>query len=451
MGKLFYAMPCLSTSKNFSKNEIYKVLFDKKVDKRYLEVAIQRFIELNRDVFHFLGVETTVHGTGEDLSISFSTSKYIGTIPIRMPYNGLVRKDFQVNPRFYGRENNYADLTQILNRLNYSISPEYFNRKLCNPTQLKPPEYIEAIKYIDLFDKAYRFSWRKFDTRTLSHSYPKSNTDWCKYSLSCADPRKTLIFPSRDSVLTTNHHEWQKLKYVFEIARGIIFSANTPSTIRYRYCSKVKYLTNKVSNIKPKYTKLIAVSMHDPKCIIQLKAQANAILKTESTECTAWRMDMAEMFERYVQAIVRQAVRGMSGIVYSNSRFRVNNSIPSWGLRYLEPDILIRLGDNLYMADAKYKANYYVQSVDSEILNETHRADLHQILAYCSFEPQTSSKTGILFYPANETSYRIINYSARSLGGITNMVVIFGLAFSFNKMEKACEKVQQMFQKSLID
>ena len=67
MGKLFYTMPCLSTSKEFSKKEIYEDLFDKKVDKRYLETAIRRFIDLNREMLNFLDIRVNIHGAGEHL------------------------------------------------------------------------------------------------------------------------------------------------------------------------------------------------------------------------------------------------------------------------------------------------------------------------------------------------------------------------------------------------
>ena len=450
MGKLFYTMPCLFASKEFSKKEIYENLFDKKVDKRYLETAIRRFIDLNREMLDFLDIRVNIHGAGEHLSLSFDSSKYIGAIPIRMPYDGIVRKDLQIKPKFNKSPNVYSDLTQILSKLEYSIEPEYSDNQLCNPIQLKPPVYKEAMRYIDLFESACRSSWRKFDIRDRTHSYPKSSTNWQKYSVSSADPRKALIFPSRDSILTTNHEEWQELRYVFDCACRIISAMDIPISIRYQYQQKIRKLVNEVSNVKPKFIKLIAINSHDPKNIIQLKKQANILLKNESTECTAWRIDMAELFERYVQTIVVRAVRELSGVVYPNKKIDGEGYIPSWGLKYLQPDITIRIGNNIYMADAKYKANYYVQSKESEILKETHRADLHQLLAYCSFEPQFSNKIGILFYPANKTNYSVINYSAGNFGGMTNKVILCGLAFGNNEMDTAYLQVKKLFQNSII-
>jgi len=47
MDNLFFKMPCLSESQELKSKEIYEKLFDKKVDKRYLESAVQKFLLLN--------------------------------------------------------------------------------------------------------------------------------------------------------------------------------------------------------------------------------------------------------------------------------------------------------------------------------------------------------------------------------------------------------------------
>lgn len=445
--KLLLSIPCLSISGKLDPKKIYEKVFDKRVDRRYLDSSIQQFKSLNKKTLNFLGVDVDLQGTGNDLALSFHSSQYIGAIPIRMPYDGIAHKDLRVTPRFDSGKDVYADLTQILSKLEYSISPEYYGTmQLCNPMQMRPPMYYEAVKYIDLFAAACRYPWRKFDARNRSHPYPKSSTDWQKYSESSADPRKALVFPSRDSVLTTNHREWQELKYVFDIARGLVTGADTPSSIRCRYEARANSLAKIVSDIEPLFTESVTLRAHDPRCITELKKQANVILTSGSTQCTAWRMDMAELFERYVQTIVAWATRELSGIIYPNGKILGTGHIPAWGLRYLEPDISVRIGDQLYVADAKYKANYYAKNVDSNSLKETHRADLHQILAYCSFEPQMIGKTGILFYPANETRYRVIRYSADRLGGTTNKVILCGLAFGLREMDEASKKVLQLFR-----
>ncbi len=445
MNKLFCKLPCQSVSKSYKNKEIYEDLFDKRVDKRYLESAVQRFINLNKRLFTFLGIETELSGTDNDLSLQFRTSNYIGAIPVKMPYDGIAHKDLQVIPRFDNSKEVFSELTQLLSKLEYSIRPEHSELDMLNsPLQLQPPIYYEALKYIELFEKAYKYSWVKFDSKNRTHMYPKASTDWSKYSMRSFDPKNALLFPSHDSVLTTNHIEWEQLKYVFDIAKEQVTSPTVPASIRIKFVEKIRNVSSNVSDVNSIATNEMFVRAGDPNCIKKLKEQANIILRKSSNSCSAWRIDIAMLFERYVQFIVDKATRELAGTVISNAKFHGSGNLPSWGLRYLEPDIMIRIGNSLIMGDAKYKANFYSSETKSDTLKETHRADLHQLLAYCSFEPQ-DNKTGILFYPALDTYYKSISYSDR-IGGVKNRVILCGVTFGMNEMDSSIQKLKRILR-----
>ena len=297
MEKFLFQMPCLSESRELRSQEIWEKLFDKKVDKRYLETAVQKFLLLNKRMLDFLGIEVFINGTGRDFTLRFKTSSRIGAVPIRMPYDGIAHKDFQVLPRFDSNKDAFAELTQILSVLEYSIRPEYFDGEpLTLPLQLRPPLYYEAAKYVELFEKAHKFAWVKFEVISREHDNPKSNTNWAKHAERAADPLKVLQFPSRDSIFSTNHKEWQELKYVLELAQSIIINPHVPASIRFKYQERVRSLHRKVVGISARKTSYIQIHASDPPCIKSLKAQANVLLQKESTECMAWRIDMAETY-----------------------------------------------------------------------------------------------------------------------------------------------------------
>lgn len=444
MGKIFFQMPCLSESREIKSQEIYERLFDKRVDRRYLESSVQKFLLLNKKMFSFLGIELEMNGTGHDLSIIFKTAGNIGAIPIKMPYDGISHKDFQITPRFDQTNNAFSDLTQMLSVLEYSISPEYADgEQLSLPLQLRPPMYYEAAKYIDLFELAFRYNWVKFEVVRGDHKYPKSNTDWSKHALRSSDPSRMLEYPSSDSILSVNHREWQQLKYVFDIAKSIILQPNVPGSIRYKYFRKLTALQTKVASVCTVQTSSIAVHANDPHPIKEVKIQANALLQKGIISCVAWRMDMAQLFERYIQHVASCGTRGLGAVVKANAKIRGRGQIAQWGLKYLEPDLIIKLNNKVYMADAKCKVHYYAFAQKSEILKEIHRADLHQILAYCSFSPE-KNKTGILFYPSSSASCRKIDY-LEQIGGINNTVFLIGLPFGINEMDKSVNFIRRLF------
>lgn len=449
--KIFYRMECLSESKSIKAADIYEKLFDnggrkksKWCDKRYLESAVQRFILLNKRVFSFLGIEIEQSGTGSDLSLKFRTSNFIGSVPVKMPYDGIAHKDFQVIPRFDSTNDIYSNLTQLLSKLNYSISPEFLDcEKLTQPLLLRPPMYYEAAKYIDIFEQGCKVNWVKFEVVQAEHHFPKSNTNWSKYALTSSDPRKALRYTSSDSILSKKHREWQELKYVFEKACSIILQPHVPGSIRYKYLTRIDSLKRKTVSITPRQTSYIATHTSDPFYIKEVKLQANILLQNTFTSCVAaWRMNMAQLFERYVQYVTTMAAKGKNASVKANSRIRGRGNIPQWGLRYLEPDLLIKVNDSIFMADAKYKAHNYAFHTKSDVLKESHRADLHQILAYCSFSPE-KNKTGILFYPSNDSRIRKIQYTEQ-LCGVSNKILLCGLPFGIDGIESSIKFVRKL-------
>ena len=317
-------MPCLSESHEIRSQEIYERFFDKGVtDKRYLESAVQKFLLLNKKMFSFAGIALEMNGTGNDLSIKFKTAGYIGAIPIKMPYDGIAHKDFQIIPRFDNSDNFFSDLTQLLSKLEYSISIEYADgEELSLPLQLRPPMYYEAAKFIDLFEIAQKQNWVKFEVVRENYRFPKSNTNWSKHAEISSDPIKALSYPSSDSILSKNHCEWQELIYAFEIAQSIILQQNVPEVIRYKYRNKIIALKKKNSSIKSLMTNAIAIHANDPHTIKEAKIQANILLQKGSISCVAWRVDMAILFERYVQHVVNKSLIGLDGAVISNNKIQ---------------------------------------------------------------------------------------------------------------------------------
>jgi len=214
---------------------------------------------------------------------------------------------------------------------------------------------------------------------------------------------------------------------VFELAKDELSQPTTPMSIRYPMTAIEQALTVKTQNIEPKPAHTFTIHAFDPPVIKKLKEQGNVFLLRNSREVSAWRIDIAQLFERYTQYIVHQVIREMPAQFHANPRFSAYGYLPSWGLKYLEPDALIETENISIAIDAKYKAHYYSRNQTSAILKETHRADLHQILAYCSFS-SAKNKAGILFYPADQYSSQSFSYT-NGYNGTRNEVIIVGLPF----------------------
>lgn len=443
MSNIFLEMSCLSESKTFDNKYIYEILFDKdsRVDKRYLTNSLRRFQQLNRNMFKFLGVNLNITGDDQDLNIKFYSSDYIGAYPIKMPYDGIAHKDIVIRPS-YSSKDDMSDIIRLVNLLDYSLIPEVTDELLVNQYQLRPPLYYEATKYIDLLIKLVEISWVKFHTIRKSNNYPKGNTDWSTYIKKSAYPQNLLKFESNDNILSRNHDQWQELRYVLDVAKSIVINSSVNTSLKYSYKRKVYYLEGKLDFIKAKPTKCLKIIESDLDIVKQAKEKANIILNKDSSIATAWRVSMSELFERYVQHVLSSVLKNISGKIYPNHKISSKGSSLSWGLKYLEPDILIKIDDVYIIADAKYKANFYLMNKESDVLKENHRSDLHQILAYLSFLPNLNDKLGILFYPANNVDFKVTTYRD-NLTGITNKITVFGIPFNYFNIDKTIHSVQE--------
>ena len=398
---------------------------------RSMESVMQRFADLNRRNLAYLGITTSVESHEGKPCIRLTTSKYIGSIPIKSPMNGKEVGDLSVTGRFG------EDASELIPLLGDSVKPEYSDEfHLVQGSQLTPPIFIECCKYIDTYLEAERFKWRKFDNIVKKQQQPSSGTLWTEYAVRTAkNPLEFGIFKNKCNVLTTEHEEWAQLNYVLTLAIGELESVGVPIRIRSVYSEKISYLKSTLAGKDIKAVSKIVIRMADPYIIKQLKLLAIAILNKTSNERTAWRMDYAEFFERYVQFIFRDVAKKKGASVFQNPHFGISyGKKPSWGLSYLEPDLIIQKGIDQYVIDAKYKSHVFNWNEDSSELKDTFRHDLHQILAYCSFS-QSSSKKALLVYPFSEFSIHKLNAKSHSSNRDADIYLI-GLPLSKQKIDE---------------
>jgi hypothetical protein len=426
---VFYSAPCLSSDLPvLTAKELLKKSF-KGSDRRYMSQALQKFKDYNRDYLDFLGVKTIVSGIDPNVTLTFETGGYIGAVPLRMPSNGKQAGDLLIYPKFSGGADLFEQLTKILMMIGENIRPEFKESiPLTSGNVVRPPLYYDAVKFIDIFELAERENWKKFKTQQRDYPFPKASTSWDKYIMREHDPAYKFIYPVRENAHSNDHDEWRGLKYVFNLAKAEVLKASTPSSIRYKIMNKMDAISQRTVKIQQIRTSHFLIHAADPLIIKQLKEQANIFLRQDNDEIGAWRIDVTQLFEKYVQHVLAQVLREMPAKMSKNHKFAARGHLHSWGLHYLEPDIIIHSDRNQVVADVKYKPHYYSRGKSSDILKETHRADLHQILAYCSFT-ESKDKSGLLFYPADKCGYEKIIYT-NSFNSVKNTVFIFGIPFS---------------------
>jgi len=115
---------------------------------------------------------------------------------------------------------------------------------------------------------------------------------------------------------------------------------------------------------------------------------------TAQSDGLAWSLPMHELFERWVEHLVRLWARGIGAQVRSGRTHETLvpirwKRVGARSLNSLVPDLIVQRGPCTWIIDAKYKG--HLEELDEhrwaelgDELRQEHRHDLHQVLAYAS-------------------------------------------------------------------
>jgi hypothetical protein len=423
---VFCEIPCLTEKSVPFKGIILQKKWFPKADKRYLGQHLQKFVDYNFEVFNFLGVTPYIVGSDQHSSIVFRTSQFIGSIPLRSPDTGKQIGDFVVVPRYTGK-NRYEDYIEILNLLGSEISPQMSDSlPLASGRNFRPPMYLEAARFINALEELTKRPWKKFNRIEKNIDEPKGQINWNKYTQTEFKAENKLRFPTGKNILSEFHAEYSQIRYVFDLCKLELLSANTPLRIKLNIRNRLDILEERLYDHLPMKTSSIKLRFSDSPIVKKCKIQANRILDKNFTVSTAWRVDFSDVFEKFVQFIFKEVAKETGGRLLFNYKFPGHSKGNyAWELKHLEPDAILQKGEAELFIDAKYKSNLYNKFGDSALLKEEHRRDLHQLLAYASFS-KTGIKHSLLCYPSTEIEIKEILYE-NPINQTRNKIKIFGL------------------------
>jgi len=443
---LFYEVFCLTERSSLLRGqELQKKVF-KGADKRIIGLYLQKFIQYNTEQFKFLGVEAFIEGSDLNASIFFKTSHFIGTIPLRAPDTGKQIGDFVVSPRFISK-NRFEEYVEILDLLRGEISPEIIDSlPLASRNTFRPPLYLEAVKFISALEKIVKLNWRKFDVKEIQSFQPSGQVNWNKYANQSYKVEDRLKYPVRKNFLSEFHSEYSEIRFVYDLCKTELLSPNTPINIRLLLSKRLSYLDERLYFHKPKITSKIQVRNSDNLVFREAKQIANRIINFNLIEGTAWRVDFADVFEKFVQYIFKEVAKSIGGKFIPNLKINSNTGNKfQWNLKNLEPDGVLLKDELIFFIDAKYKSHLYNKFDQSESLKEEHRKDLHQILAYSSFN-DAKNKIGFLCYPSNKVEISKIEYSFSQMS-FSNRICMSGIPFKRDSIQKTKEILIEEIEK----
>lgn len=383
--------------------------------------SMAQFVRLNRKALEFLGITAEI--VPEKQMLLLKRSRYSGVVPLRHPTTGL-GMGILTAPGSYGE-----DVTSLLAAMHGTVTPEFdMSLKLDMESPLVPPVFMECLRYLDLYEEAQRVGWRKFSVEHRRMDVPRGRTLWGKYvQESAKDPRQSLVFENRINTLTDNHLQWRQLRGVLRYALDMLGSPAAGAVFAMQVGSRAQRLRYTLTPHSITTPAAPPVTSGDPPPIKRLKESAAMIMNMHTAQRCAWRVDMAEFFEQYVQHLLQAAVGRHGGRLLRNHRIPLHGAHANWMLRYLEPDAIVRLGNKCIVVDAKYKSHMYNTRAQKTIeLQEAYRHDLHQVLAYTTFG-SGDTRQAWLVYPAPDFTCITQYAESASMGGTRANITMVGV------------------------
>lgn len=145
-----------------------------------------------------------------------------------------------------------------------------------------------------------------------------------------------------------------------------------------------------------------------------------------------------------MQWIFEKAVKRIGGETVCNPKYAGHGANFDWLLHYLEPDIVLKFAETQIIVDAKYKSYLYRKHSKSDILRESFRNDLHQLLAHTAFS-MGKNKPCVIVAPFSRFERSKIQYRS-PFSDATVEISCLGLLFSAGSLSETVNQLCEWCQ-----
>jgi hypothetical protein len=387
--------------------------------------AYESFRRLNREAFAALGVaaefESTLHGP----VLTLRPAARAGAIPLRSGSTGHVVAGFLVRPRF-----GWSGVGAILRDTGWHASPEILPMPLVPGSGREVPPWVLAGPVIARLRILLEQLRRGFDFAEEIPRAPRGTPRWARYVRTSLPRGRWHHVPCRFPDLTTDPLLRGAIRWTLERVLGELTLVAPDDRVALGLRHEAERLLERLGDVARVYPRpeLIArLSGADPLLERAVSSGLEAIgwVRDErglgggrQMDGLAWSLPLDRLWEDHVAARVAEQVRREGGLLRLGRR-RETVAPLHWtdpahrSLGHLQPDIVVTRRSSVWIVDAKYKAHFADLDEGSwrdmaESLRESHRADVHQVLAYCSLF-DAPEITATLAYPLRRDTWESLS------------------------------------------
>jgi len=419
----------------------------------------EQFLRANEASLAKLDVRAELYAIGGETRIRLVPGGRAGALPLRSAQTRHVKAGLLIGPRF-----GWAGVGSVMQETGWAASPEFLDVPLVPGSARDVPPWVLAGPVLARLAELLASLIPGYEMRSETLTAPRGRILWTEYVRSSLSSGNWHRMPCQFPDLSKDRMLRSAIRWTLERTRESLFSAGERDPIATSLGRTISLLLLNLQDVKPVEPRLGDLERRFVNRItrvaqLRLGLQAIGWVVDErglgggrEMDGLAWQLPLEVLWESHVEAVVRseEAIRG--GEVRSGrlrqTLFPLNWSDPSYrSLGHLVPDIIVRRGKSIQVIDAKYKAHFAELdetswrdfTVDAR---ESHRADIHQVLAYASLFDATEI-TATLVYPLRWETWSKLEARGRDRvfaelfhGGRTVKLELRGLPFGSRARDK---------------
>jgi len=413
-------------------------------------VRTQDFLAANRSTLSLLDVIPEVAALEGRVSAQLRPGGSVGAVPLYAPDTRRIVGGLVVRPRF-----GWRGIGPLLNEIGWSAAPRVLGLPLVPGSAREVPPWILAGPVIERLRALLREITRGFRMHEEVRSQPRGQIIWGQYVTGQASRGHMELLPCRFPDLGPDLQLRGFIRWGLEKVLASLLPHAGADPVARRLAGQAGEMLLGLREAKAQAPGqaglrwLLRVTGLPTEFLVkgiealQWLADERGLGGMSETDGLAWAMPMHELFERWVEHVVRAWAREFGGVVRcardGGTLVPIVWDTRAYGsLSSLQPDVVVRAPGRTWIVDAKYKGHFmeldeqrWVELGDN--LCEEHRHDLHQVLAYaatCGDE----SVVAVLAYPMRLGTWerlartgRTVSMAEVSHGGRDLRVALVGL------------------------
>jgi hypothetical protein len=383
---------------------------------------------MNEAALGHLDVKPEITGVESGVRLALIPGGRAGAVPLRSAQTGHVVGGFLVEPRF-----GWSGVGRVLSQTGWHAAPIFLEGPLVPGSGREVPPWVLAGPLLARLEELLGALRRGYETRESMVRQPRGRVVWNRYITESLAGGRWAQIPCRYPDLTTDPILRRITRWALDRLRRDLALAGGTDLIACVLLTLADDLLRQVGDVSP-----LQPSRHELDRIGTGNVLGTALSRGlealgwisderglgggRERDGLAWTLSLAELWEQYVEALVRREAVMTGGLVRVARRrethFPLEWSDPAHrSLGHLAPDIVVTRGNVVHVIDAKYKA--HLSELDehgwrhfTDDAREAHRADIHQILAYASLYAADEIHA-TLMYPLRGATYEVLREQGR--------------------------------------